>query len=284
MRSISRVLNSARKCTRGRQGLPVDGKMIVDVIEGVMPTSIALVDFANLSPQGTLAGLVARDLSEYTVLRADVVTALGPELAWLSLDEVAQACVREFLGADPVLLVGYCSTAALTLRVAAKLNENGCHPAVVLIAPTWLTADSIKDEFREVRTSLNAIDDYDAPLERGSFSAVLREDLVRELRVEGFDEDEVAMGAEAVLARYEAWFYFLLMTHRGSFDDPGQGFGGHLTILSGDPLPARASAQDLPFVASQRLPVNDDDILQSAATSSAIRSILTGGSTQRNTR
>lgn len=249
---------------------------VVEVIERGNQGAIAVVDFAEFTSRGTLAELIRRDLPDHTVLRIDAVTAVGTDLTDLHIDELAARCADELAPGRPALVIGYCSAAALALRIAAVLAASGRAPAVALVEPTWLTPDHVRGELAQVRALLHAEGDYDGPLDIESLRAVLLADATRELRSQGLSEDEVEECAELLLPRYEAWFGFLLMTLRDAGGSVGLAYGGPVEVLLGrDSVPSVETSGATSFTV-HRLPVGAADLLQSEYTGVAIQAALAG--------
>jgi hypothetical protein len=260
-------------------GAPV--RKIVQILAKGDASAVAVVDFAEFTSRGTLAELICRDLPGHTVLRIDAVTAYDADdlaVDQLSLDELARACARELRQDAPSLVVGYCSASSLAVRIAAELAGPGAAPAVVLVEPTWLTPVHIRGELKSVRASLHASDEYTGPIDAASLSALLRADATRELTRQGLPDEEVEMCAELLVARYDTWFGFLLMTLRDTEIPVGRQYDGPVTLLRGqadDPAVEHHDAENFPVL---WLPIASADVLRSEATSSAILATIAGAS------
>jgi hypothetical protein len=248
-------------------------QIVEHLVEGG-PSSVVVVDFADFSTHGTLAELISRDVADHTVLRIDAVTSCGIGLREMRIDELARACAAELRNENPALVIGYCSAASLALRIAAALGDQGLSPAVALVQPTWLTPDHIRGELELLRTSLHATHDYHGRLDAASITAVLRADVIRELTAEGMPDDEIEMCADLLLARYEAWFGFLLMTLVDEHGPADRHYRGPVEVFVGQESPPPPPVPYPETFAVRSLPVATAEFLQSEVVSTAIRAVF----------
>ncbi|MET8079259.1 hypothetical protein [Streptomyces sp. NPDC005303] len=120
-------------------------------------TPVLVVDFLQFTAARSLGSVLAVPGGGRPVFRADPVGDLTgtrdcADLAELA-DEYAKLCVglTAFAGRPP-LVVGYCSAAALALRVAERLGGPygpPCH--CVLVQPTWPTERKAWDDVESFR-------------------------------------------------------------------------------------------------------------------------------------
>src|SRR5262249_33638712 len=114
----------------------------------------------------------------------------------------------------PVVIVGYCSAAALALRIAETLAITR-DTSLVLVSPTLPDFDMVVTEFGRFRASLGAADDRIDKIDTADPRTILYD------MVEILDQDvksmAVAKGIDlssdilpALLRRYQAWLGFLL--------------------------------------------------------------------------
>lgn len=238
--------------------------------------ALAVIDFAEFSSQGTIADLISRDFPGRRIVRIDAVSALGADLRHLDLEELAGACARGLHRVAPALIVGYCSAAALAVRTAAALDEAGQHPSVVLVEPTWVTAEHLRTALGGLRGSLNAPDTYPGTLDLPTVLAVLRQDLTRNLRAQGVPEHELVACIELLLPRYEAWFSFLDLMQRGG---AGPADYEDVCVIIGQASPVRD--QDVATTTVRRLSIETSDVRRSEMTSAAIRDVLAAAYARR---
>lgn len=182
---------------------------------------ILVVDFAAFAATGTLCDLLAADCGGHAVHRIDPVTDLGRTGATPSLTALAHGYAARVADLGPVAVIGTCSTATLALMIAATTGGTVASVPVLLVDPTWVTAEVVQAELATVRRSLGADLTLAAP-DPPTLPAiidVLRRDAVAALG------DEAEYVADLLVRRYRSWFGFL-----------------HATMDTSPPLPTGAVA------------------------------------------
>jgi len=186
---------------------------------------IVVVDFLQLSAAPQLAEVLASRSDGHPVYRIDPVTDLAGDDGYHALDGLAagyaDACVGTGLSDRELMVTGYCSAAALSLLLAARLAKVA-NVSSVLVQPTWPDARSIAADFGSFRADLSVGDhlrpdgmaDADAlpDLEASphlileQMRGVLRHDLQAMAEARGLHPAGRAVAD--LLARYLAWLGF----------------------------------------------------------------------------
>jgi hypothetical protein len=198
----------------------------VDVIADRPEAPIVLMDFARFSGETTLLELMQEEASHRGLYRIDGVDAFASADGCATINEVAGACHASLVehGVRPAGLIGYCSAANLTLRVADAFRmSNGRRPALALVDPIWPDPSLILADLAEALASLDAADSalsIDPALDLPSVLAVLRRELGRKLAADGTPDEEIDLCIDLMLGRYEAWFGFLFATMRTPVPEP----------------------------------------------------------------
>jgi hypothetical protein len=113
---------------------------------------ILVADFQAMSMAPRLSEMLSERVRSKAVFQIDAIGVLSGERLYAPLSELAAACAGEFLssGADHgrVLVVGHCSAAPLSLRVAGLLAPARSVTAV-LVNPTWPGDDHVTAKFTE---------------------------------------------------------------------------------------------------------------------------------------
>ncbi|MEU4779410.1 alpha/beta fold hydrolase [Micromonospora sp. NPDC023633] len=113
---------------------------------------ILVADFQALSLAPRMSEMLSESVQDRPVFQIDPIGVLTGSRRYVPLPELAATCVDEFLrfGADrgPAFVVGHCSAAALTLRVADLLASSRPVTAV-LVQPAWPDDELVADKFAE---------------------------------------------------------------------------------------------------------------------------------------
>lgn len=178
--------------------------------------SVLVVDFQPYATGRRLGELLAGEQLGLSVYQLEPARDLVGEPGYLPLAEMAAEYAESFTGLDrtaSTTVLGYCSGAALALRIAELLAPD--RPvAVTLLRPTWPGLDTIAGMLAAVRAELGPATDPSPELS-GAPDAVLT-NIDRLLNAElralaeryGLEPDS---GPLLELAeRYRGWFGYLL--------------------------------------------------------------------------
>lgn len=182
--------------------------------------SVLVVDFQPFTAGRRLGQLLAEDLTDVAVYQLEPARDLLGR-PYLSLDELAGQYAASFAAADRAAVttvLGYCSGAALALRIAERL-AGGRKLSTALLRPTWPGPELIGAILGKIRSELGAATDP-APDLAGAPAAAL-EKVLRLLHVElralaqthGLDPG--ARPLVELLERYQGWFSYLLAAQDG---------------------------------------------------------------------
>ncbi len=182
--------------------------------------SVLVIDFQPLSTGPRLGQLLADAGLDLTVHQLDPARELSGD-GYLSLDELAEGYADAFLRADPApvtTVLGYCSAAALALRIADRL-ATGRAVSTMLLRPTWPDANLIGSLLAGVRAELGSAT-LPAPDVGGDPRAALgglERQLHAELRAlaDAHSLDPASRPLVELLERYRGWFGYLLAAQDG---------------------------------------------------------------------
>jgi hypothetical protein len=202
---------------------------------------ILVADFQPMSMAPRLSGMLSELIRGQAVFQVDPIRALSGKRLYASLPELAAACADEFLGsgADPghVFVVGHCSAAPLSLRVADLLVPTRS-VSVVLLNPSWPDDEMVTvmfDEFLDkFATGTRPCPDLDADASTVvlAMEQVFRDEMTALAASRGLTD---SMGAFSdLLLWYRGWLAFLLA---GRNDAPVEMTTGQaeVTVLSDSP-------------------------------------------------
>lgn len=228
-----------------------------------------MADFLRSSGTPRFSKLFSADNDGHPIYAVDPVTDLARSGAYAPLAELAAGYADAFLAANATpgrtVVIGYCSTAALSLRIAGRLAA-ATDVLTVLARPMWPDADMIHSDFAEFRASLGVTDgpcpdlDGDPYVTLSRLEQVLHADLRAVARAHGLDESDSTVAD--LLARYRAWLGFLL-TSRSALRRPWRG------EVPLDVLADTADCTHVPWFERgsyqvTRLPLPDDELMAMA--------------------
>jgi len=194
-----------------------DGDMIVQRIADGAAKPVLVADFQAFSSAPRLSHLVG-DLAEgRPVYQIDPLGALSQERPYISLADLAAEAVASFERSQPAdgpaFVIGYCSAAGLSMRIAALLARTR-QATAVLLRPSWPDTDSVKNTFATLAANLGArqlpcpeLDgdpDHCVQLMEKLLSAELK------ALVTGQGLDASADTFSELLLTYRSWLAFLL--------------------------------------------------------------------------
>ena len=198
----------------------------VEVVGDRAEAPIVLMDFARFTTEVTLADLMHEEAARRGLYRMDGVEVFAAAGGSSTIDEVARACHASLagLGVRPAGLLGYCSAATLTLRLADEFAaRDGCRPRLALVDPTWPNPPLIAADLAEALASLDAAPTADAvAMDLPSVLAVLRDQLGRKLAADGTPDEEIELCVDLMLDRYQAWFGLLFATLGTPVPEPAE--------------------------------------------------------------
>lgn len=229
--------------------------------------AIIVVDFLQFTPGGRPSTVLAARNDGHAVYRVDPVSELTGVAGFHDPPELADGYSRAFpmSPGTPVTLIGYCSAAALALRIAEKLRHRSFPAAIVLIQPSFPPADISAGDFRQSGRNLGA-SPQTIPLDQAAPEAALSlvsEVLAADLAVAAARQSPGGLPDAAIyqqlIDRQRAWISFLLATCRDR-DRPWQQDLRPGVLLDRD---ATAEAPWLPLPAGNitRLPVAEDALV-----------------------
>lgn len=242
-----------------------DGGMILRQLANGAAGPVLVADFQAFSSAPRLSHLISGRTEGRPVYQVDPLGALSGDRPYISLadlaDESAGSFARSRPADGPVFVIGYCSAAALSVRIAALLAPSR-EAAVVLLRPTWPDTEFIGEQFATLAANLGAPElrcpELDGDPERcvRRIEELLRAKLAAMASSHGLDGSAEVFGE--LLLTYRSWLAFLLACR----NDPLAGQASRasaVTVLTEAPdgvtVPGLAAGQ---FGVSP-LPALDDD-------------------------
>jgi hypothetical protein len=191
--------------------------LTLDQLTGGTEDPVLVVDFVQFSSARLLSEELSTHSNGHPVYRIDPVTDLARDQTYRPLDVLAEGyvaeCIQQGLARRRLAVVGYCSAAALSLCIAARL-AGFSKAGSILVQPTWPDAEMIAADFGSFRADLGAKadsfpdPDADPDLALRQMQGVLHDDLRAMAAVHGLDPGSAALAE--MLARYRSWLGFLL--------------------------------------------------------------------------
>ncbi|MYT09022.1 MULTISPECIES: hypothetical protein [Streptomyces] len=249
-------------------------------------TPVLVVDFLQFTAARSLGSVLAAQGGGRPVFRADPVGLLTRSRNCVGItelaDEYAKLCagLTAFTGRPP-LVVGYCSAAALALRVAERLG-GPCGPPChcVLVQPTWPTGRKAWEEFESFRAQWAdgeppapwgpCPDGEEPEAALGHMMAVLETETAAAATRRGLGTPEGQDLLHDLLDRYRAWLGFQLTVAHDVRAGPAPAIAPRLVGGNDDRL-------GLPWPDSRPprtvyLPVAGQDLLEAAELPAAVLS------------
>lgn len=202
---------------------------------------ILVADFQSLSSAPRLSEMLSECVQGQAVFQIDPVGVLTGTCLYASLPELAAACADEFLssGADHgrVVVVGHCSAAALSLRVADLLAST-ISATAVLVQPSWPDDQHVAAMFAEFLakfgTATRPCPDLDADpcLVVSAMEQIFRDEIAALAASKGLSG---SLGAFSdLLVWYRGWLAFLLACRNDTSIERAVGRAA-VTVLSDSP-------------------------------------------------
>jgi hypothetical protein len=186
---------------------------------------VFVADFQRMSSAPRFGELLNADDTGHPIYQADPVGYLAGCDDYWSLCDLAVLYANEFLSTETAptaaTIVGYCSAAALSLRIA-ELVARSCEVHAILVRPTWPDDAMIGSEFARLRASLGTAQTGCLDLSGDSASTLrnmgelLSADLRAMIRARNLHEPSVT--ASGLLDRSLAWLGFLLASRDDARD------------------------------------------------------------------
>jgi hypothetical protein len=136
-----------------------DGDMIVRRIVGGAAKPVLVADFQAFSSAPRLSHMVSDRAEGRPVFQVDPLGALSQDRPYISVADLAAEAVGSFGRAQPAdgpaFVIGYCSAAALAVRIAALLARTR-EATAVLLRPSWPDSDGVRATFTTLAANLGA--------------------------------------------------------------------------------------------------------------------------------
>jgi hypothetical protein len=215
--------------------------MIVQRIMAGAAEPVLVADFQAFSSAPRLSHLVGERAEGRPVYQVDPLGALSQDRPYISLADLAAEAVDSFERSQPAdgpaVVIGYCSAAALSVRIATLLARTR-EASAVLLRPTWPDADTVKGTFATLAANLGASQLACPELDGDpSHCAQLMEKLLSaELKAlvtsQGLDASAETFGE--LLLTYRSWLAFLLACRNDSLAG-GTAGGAAVKVLTEAP-------------------------------------------------
>jgi hypothetical protein len=200
-----------------RMTLTAGNELILAQLAAGEAEPVLVADFQPFSAAERLSELISTRIAGRPIYQADPLEALSRDRRYVPLPELAAAYAEAFLAAvpgdGPAFLVGQCSAAALSLRIA-KLLVATRDVTVILVKPTWPDAEHVGALFDEFQRNLGAEYrpcpwlDGDPSQSVARLEQILREEITQMATDRGLDPAEEAF--TELLLLYRSWLAFLL--------------------------------------------------------------------------
>jgi len=193
-----------------------DGVILQRLVAGTAKP-VLVTDFQAFSSAPRLSHLVSDRAVGRPVYQVDPLDALSQGRPYISLADLAAETVDSFVRSQPedgpVFVIGYCSAAALSMRIAALLA--GSREAIaVLLRPSWPNTESVESNFVTLAANLGARQlpcpalDGEPDQSVRSMEELLRVQLEALATSQGLDAS--ADTFSELLLTYRSWLAFLL--------------------------------------------------------------------------
>lgn len=190
---------------------------------------IVVVDFVPFSSARRLGPLLCTRRAHRQIYQVDPVADLAAADSYVPLRDLSAAYSRALTAAgvadQPLVIIGYCSAAALALQICTDLAPRD-EVFPLLVQPTRPDAEMVAAEFSRIRASLGVSAQECPPLE-GTQKTILREletllrhDMTVMAEVKGLAPTSTVF--TDFLTRYRSWLGFLLASCEPIRPFPGQ--------------------------------------------------------------
>jgi hypothetical protein len=243
----------------------VDGDNIVRQLVTGAAKPVLVADFQAFSSAPRLSNLITGRAEGRPIYQVDPLDALSQDRPYISIADLAAEAVDAFSRSQPAdgpaLVIGYCSAAALSVRIAQLLGRSR-ETTAVLLRPSWPQSAGIKETFGTLAANVGARqlacpdldDDPDNCVRR--MEELLRVELEALVTSQGLDGSADTFGE--LLLTYRSWLAFLLACRN---DSPPSWAGGTtaVTVLTETPESAAVPGLSPGEFEIFPLPVTDAD-------------------------
>lgn len=202
-----------------------DAGLILTRLAAGAAKPVLVADFQAFSSAPRLSGLISDRAEGRPVYQVDPLGALSQDRPYISLADLAAEAAGSFARSQPpdgpAVVVGYCSAAALSVRIAALLARS--RPATaVLLRPSWPSTGTIEKQFAALAANLGA-GQLSCPELDGDpghcvrrMEELFRAELAALVTSQGLDESDDTFGE--LLLTYRSWLAFLLACRNDSLE------------------------------------------------------------------
>jgi hypothetical protein len=243
----------------------VAGEMIVQRLVAGVAKPILVADFQAFSSAPRLSHLISGRAEGRPVYQVDPLDALSAGRPYISLADLAAEAVGSFARSQPpdgpAFVVGYCSAAALAVRIATLLAHSR-EATAVLLRPSWPGTKTIEEQFAMLAANIGARQLSCPGLDGDPGSCVrrmaelFRAELAALVTSQGLDGSDDTFGE--LLLTYRSWLAFLLACRNDSLEGWA---GSTVTVKVLAEAPDSVTVPGLPAGAFEvsPLPALDDD-------------------------
>jgi hypothetical protein len=243
----------------------VDGDKIVRRLVTGTAKPVLVADFQAFSSAPRLSRLVSDQTEGRPIYQVDPLDALSQDRPYISLADQAAEAVGAFERSQPAdgraFVIGYCSAAALSMRIATLLARSR-EATVVLLRPSWPGAETVQDTFKTLAGNLGArqlaCPDLDGDPDHcvRSMEELLRAQLAILATSQGLDES--ADTFRELLLTYRSWLAFLLACRNDSLAAGAAGLTA-VTVLTETPESVTVPGLSPGEFEVYPLPASDED-------------------------
>jgi hypothetical protein len=202
---------------------------------------VLVADFQAFSSAPRLSHLISGRVEGRSVYQVDPLGALSGDRPYISVADLAADAVGSFARSQPAdgraFVIGYCSAAAMSLHIAARLARSR-EVNAILLRPSWPDTGGVEEQFAMLAANLGAgqlpCPELDGDPDRcvRCMEELLRAELQTLVTSQGLDGSVDSFGE--LLLTYRSWLAFLLACRN---DSQGGGAAGNaaVTVLTEAP-------------------------------------------------
>jgi hypothetical protein len=182
--------------------------------------AILVADFQAINGAPRLSQLLGDAATGHRIYQVDPRGAVSGDRLYASLPELADETAATFRSGEsaaatdqPVFVVGHCSAAGLSLRIASQLSATR-EVTAILVRPTWPGTDQVTERFAEALRKLSAGSLPCPDLDDDPWSCVAGMEQIMRAGLAGLAK-RLGLGAaplafSELLLSYRTWLAFLL--------------------------------------------------------------------------